>query len=513
MYPKPRQRRKVAAHPARCTRSRRYRIETHACCFTCPAPCTIVAAAEPGGLCAGGTTLTAPSHQARPWRWAPLVLLVVAAIALVLVLRGSGRAPLPRRLRHGRPAGQGRPRAHRRHAGGDDHVDRADRRRAGRDRRQGRPSLRAAARGHHRDDPPDRPDQRRRPLRRHQPGADLPARARRRRDDQRRQDDADRRPRPAVQHVRRQDAQGPAAVHRRLGVLVRGQGAAGQRVGQGVPGRAVGPRPAGGRGERRRREPDPLPRQDRRRARRAVREQGAADRPGLQHPGDDGGAERQHGVAGPGAAARRAGAAQGHRRRSSRCVPRSRSCARWSTSRARRPRTSRPYARQLRPVLQQAVPTFRQLREMFAQPGASNDLLDALQELPALDKLTKTGFAEGEKSLKQGTPIFSFVRPYVPDLVGWVRDFGQVMATYDANGHYARTLPVFDAYSTKRRRQPDGQARRRSRPRRQPEDRPAAPLPGCRRARRCRTARPRSSTTARWPTPTATRRSVPGAGG
>lgn len=108
-----------------------------------------------------------------------------------------------------------------------------------------------------------------------------------------------------------------------------------------------------------------------------------------------------------------------------------------------------PFARQLRPVLQQAVPTFRQLREMFAQPGASNDLLDALKELPALNKLTKTGFAEGEKSLKQGTPIFSFVRPYVPDLVGWVRGYGQVMATYDANGHYARTLPVFDAYSTK----------------------------------------------------------------
>jgi phospholipid/cholesterol/gamma-HCH transport system substrate-binding protein len=34
--------------------------------------------------------LTAPSHQARPWRWAPLVVLVVAAIALVVVLRGSG---------------------------------------------------------------------------------------------------------------------------------------------------------------------------------------------------------------------------------------------------------------------------------------------------------------------------------------------------------------------------------------------------------------------------------------
>jgi phospholipid/cholesterol/gamma-HCH transport system substrate-binding protein len=107
-----------------------------------------------------------------------------------------------------------------------------------------------------------------------------------------------------------------------------------------------------------------------------------------------------------------------------------------------------PFARQLRPVLEQSVPTFAQLRQMFAQPGANNDLLDALKNLPALDHLAKTGFTEGQKSLQQSAPIFSFVRPYVPDLVGWVRDFGQVTAPYDANGHYARTLPIFDAYTT-----------------------------------------------------------------
>jgi phospholipid/cholesterol/gamma-HCH transport system substrate-binding protein len=104
-----------------------------------------------------------------------------------------------------------------------------------------------------------------------------------------------------------------------------------------------------------------------------------------------------------------------------------------------------PFAAQLRPVLDEAVPTFARLREMFAQPGADNDLLDALKDLPALDANAKTGFAEGEKALSASSPIFSFVRPYVPDLVGWVRNFGQVMSTYDANGHYARTLPVFDA--------------------------------------------------------------------
>jgi phospholipid/cholesterol/gamma-HCH transport system substrate-binding protein len=106
-----------------------------------------------------------------------------------------------------------------------------------------------------------------------------------------------------------------------------------------------------------------------------------------------------------------------------------------------------PFLRKLRPVLDRSTPTFKQLRQMFAQPGASNDLLDAFKDLPALDRLTKTGFAAGQKSLKDSTPVFSFSRPYVPDLVGWVRGFSQVMAPYDANGHYARTEPVFDAYT------------------------------------------------------------------
>ena len=42
--------------------------------------------------------------------------------------------------------------------------------------------------------------------------------------------------------------------------------------------------------------------------------------------------------------------------------------------------------------------------------------------------------------------MLGFVRPYAPDLVAWVRSFGSATATYDANGHYARTAPNFDAY-------------------------------------------------------------------
>jgi hypothetical protein len=42
--------------------------------------------------------------------------------------------------------------------------------------------------------------------------------------------------------------------------------------------------------------------------------------------------------------------------------------------------------------------------------------------------------------------VLEFARPYTPDLVGWFRDFGQGAANYDANGHYARIQPIFNAF-------------------------------------------------------------------
>ena len=42
--------------------------------------------------------------------------------------------------------------------------------------------------------------------------------------------------------------------------------------------------------------------------------------------------------------------------------------------------------------------------------------------------------------------MLHFIRPYAPDLVGWFRDFGQSTANYDANGHFARIQPIFNAF-------------------------------------------------------------------
>lgn len=108
-----------------------------------------------------------------------------------------------------------------------------------------------------------------------------------------------------------------------------------------------------------------------------------------------------------------------------------------------------PFLAQLRPVAERAVPTFARLRAMLAQPGKSNDLLDAMRDLPPLAALVEQTFPNAKQALRDGTPIFGHIRPYTPDLVAWTGAFGGAMGAYDANGHYARTMPVFDAFSLK----------------------------------------------------------------
>lgn len=107
------------------------------------------------------------------------------------------------------------------------------------------------------------------------------------------------------------------------------------------------------------------------------------------------------------------------------------------------------FLKDLTPVLQEATPTIGQLRRMFARPGAANDLLDALKDLPALGRETDRTFPDAEKALRQSTPVFSYARPYIPDIVSWTRGYAAAGATYDANGHYIRTVPVFNAFTFK----------------------------------------------------------------
>ncbi|HEX2071873.1 MAG TPA: MlaD family protein [Thermoleophilaceae bacterium] len=105
------------------------------------------------------------------------------------------------------------------------------------------------------------------------------------------------------------------------------------------------------------------------------------------------------------------------------------------------------FLRRFRTLAAESVPIFTDLRKMFNGPGEGNDLYDTMVDLPPLANMADGAFPRAQKSLRQSTPIWGFIRPYGPDLTAWLRSFGGAMAPYDANGHYARTIPVFDAFN------------------------------------------------------------------
>ena len=105
-----------------------------------------------------------------------------------------------------------------------------------------------------------------------------------------------------------------------------------------------------------------------------------------------------------------------------------------------------PFLRELRPLVRDARPTIRDLSTLVRRNGPDNDLVEATRKMPALQRVATPAFTQGRLALQRAQPVLEFIRPYVPELVGWFRDFGVGAANYDANGHYARIQPIFNAF-------------------------------------------------------------------
>lgn len=102
-----------------------------------------------------------------------------------------------------------------------------------------------------------------------------------------------------------------------------------------------------------------------------------------------------------------------------------------------------PFLRRLRPLVAEARPTIADLRTLIRQPGANNDLIELTAKQPRLAQLTGSVFPRAIRALDRSQPVVEYARLYTPDLAGWFTKFGQVAGYYDANGHYARVMPVF----------------------------------------------------------------------
>jgi phospholipid/cholesterol/gamma-HCH transport system substrate-binding protein len=104
------------------------------------------------------------------------------------------------------------------------------------------------------------------------------------------------------------------------------------------------------------------------------------------------------------------------------------------------------FLRVLRPLVRDARPTIRDLRLLVKKAGPGNDLTDLTLKAPKLANLTDTVFPRSITALQKTQPVLEYARPYTPDFAGWLTKFGQSAATYDANGHYARIQPIFNAF-------------------------------------------------------------------
>lgn len=104
------------------------------------------------------------------------------------------------------------------------------------------------------------------------------------------------------------------------------------------------------------------------------------------------------------------------------------------------------FFREFRPLVDGAIPTFTDLSTLVHTPGAANDLTDLVRMQPALQRVGSPAFKHSIDAMRKGQPVLDFLRPYTPELVGWVQSTGQASANYDSNGHYVRALPIFGAF-------------------------------------------------------------------
>ena len=113
-----------------------------------------------------------------------------------------------------------------------------------------------------------------------------------------------------------------------------------------------------------------------------------------------------------------------------------------------------PFLAEFRPFLSKAVPVFKNLRLTVAKPGFANDTAEALAMLPTVQQRASRAFPHSEEAITAFQPNLNFFRAYAPDLFNGFAKLGQVTATYDGNGHYARgsltALNLFDYDSESR---------------------------------------------------------------
>lgn len=89
-------------------------------------------------------------------------------------------------------------------------------------------------------------------------------------------------------------------------------------------------------------------------------------------------------------------------------------------------------SKHLKPVLQDLRPAVQDLRP------ALGSLAKLLNETPAMMDAGAATFPAIDQALKGSQPAVDFIRPYTPEIIGWLSNWASQAGNFDSNGHYAR---------------------------------------------------------------------------
>jgi phospholipid/cholesterol/gamma-HCH transport system substrate-binding protein len=104
------------------------------------------------------------------------------------------------------------------------------------------------------------------------------------------------------------------------------------------------------------------------------------------------------------------------------------------------------FAANLDTLTKESIPTVGALVDLIHNPSGGGDLTTLLEQMPSLARLASTAFPRLTKEMNQSQAQLDYLREFAPDVVAALSNLGQIGAYYDANGHYARTQPVFNAF-------------------------------------------------------------------
>ncbi len=106
-----------------------------------------------------------------------------------------------------------------------------------------------------------------------------------------------------------------------------------------------------------------------------------------------------------------------------------------------------PFSTELRSFVSASTPTIGSLDALIRNPSGTGDLYSLLRATPSLARIAVSAFRHMIAEMNDSQNQLDTFREYTPDVVAALTNLGQSAGYYDANGHFARTQPVFDAFS------------------------------------------------------------------